>query len=103
MFRCLKRLLLFCEVGLLVFEAEAMSNLKALKFQISAREARSVCSAPDLGICHLSGLSDLCVWIDCRGARVEEVHMLEAAIRNASRLLPNHPIPYFHRLFWVVE
>ncbi|KAL6622916.1 hypothetical protein ACP70R_032795 [Stipagrostis hirtigluma subsp. patula] len=102
MFCCLKQLLFYCELGLLMFEAGAMPNLKDLEFQIMARETRSM-SSPDLGIRHLSALRDLCVWIDCRDARDEEVHKIEAAIRNAARLHPNHPTPYFHRLFWSTE
>ncbi|CAL5093893.1 unnamed protein product [Urochloa decumbens] len=99
MFQCLKRLLLYCEVGLLMFEAGAMPRLQALEFQIMANEVRSVCNAPDLGICHLSSLSNLYVWIDCGDARAEEVHALEAAIRASAKLLPKCPTPYFHRLY----
>ncbi|CAL4899677.1 unnamed protein product [Urochloa decumbens] len=99
MFQCLNRLLLCCEVGLLSFEAGAMPMLQALEFQIMANEVRSVCNAPDLGICHLSSLSNLYVWIDCGDARAEEVHALEAAIRASAKLLPKCPTPYFHRLY----
>uniref|UniRef100_A0ACD5X0A0 Uncharacterized protein n=2 Tax=Avena sativa TaxID=4498 RepID=A0ACD5X0A0_AVESA len=99
-FRCLKRFLLYCEVGLLIFEAGAMPKLKALEFQVVACEARSARRTPDLGICHLSALSDLCIWMDCMGANADEgVHELQDAIRNAARLLPNRPTPYFHRLY----
>ncbi|CAN6328934.1 unnamed protein product [Urochloa humidicola] len=99
MFQCLKRLLLCCEVGLLMFEAGAMPRLQALEFQIMANEVQSVCNTPDLGICHLSSLSHLYVWIDCGDARAEEVHALEAAIRASAKLLPKCPTPYFHRLY----
>ncbi|RLN30931.1 putative disease resistance RPP13-like protein 3 [Panicum miliaceum] len=99
MFQCLKQLFLWCEVGVLMFEAGAMPRLQALEFQIMANEARSMCNAPDLGICHLSSLSNLCVWIDCGDVRTEEVHALEAAIRTSAKLLPNSPVPYFHRLY----
>ncbi|XP_045086832.1 disease resistance protein RGA5 isoform X2 [Aegilops tauschii subsp. strangulata] len=100
MFRCLKRFLLYCEVGLLTFEAGAMPKLKALEFQIVALEAKSACIAPDLGISNLCALSDLCLWIDCQGEKAEEgVHELESVIRIAASLLPNRPTPYFHRLY----
>ncbi|KAF8659591.1 hypothetical protein HU200_058345 [Digitaria exilis] len=100
MFQRLKRLVLWCEVGGLMFESGAMLSLEALEFQIMANEARSMCNAPDLGICYLSSLSDICVWIDCGDAKAEEVHALEGAIRASAKLLPNCPTPYFHRLYW---
>ena len=85
-------------MGLLTFEAGAMPKLKALGFQLVALEASSSCSsAPDLGIGHVSALSDLCIWIDCLGEKAEEgVHELESASRIAASLLPSRQSKKLH-------
>lgn len=97
-FRCLKIFRLYGPIKGLVFEAGAVPQLEALSIEIRACEEQSAfADHPDLGIHHLASLRDLNVWINCEGAKVEEVEALEAAITDATNLLPNHPTPRFYR------
>jgi hypothetical protein len=48
-------------------------------------------------ISHLSTLRNLVVNVHCQGSRVKDVEALEAAIRSAASMLPNHPAPALHR------
>nr|TKV94584.1 hypothetical protein SEVIR_9G304900v2 [Setaria viridis] len=97
-FRCLKIFRLYGPIKGLMFEAGAVPQLEALSIEIRACEEQSAfADHPDLGIHHLASLRDLNVWINCEGAKVEEVEALEAAITDATNLLPNHPTPRFYR------
>ncbi|XP_062200747.1 disease resistance protein RGA5-like [Phragmites australis] len=98
-FRCLKIFRLYGQIMGLIFEAGATPQLERFSIEIRARQAQSAfADHPDLGIHHLTSLRDLNVWIDCEGARIEEVEMLEAAITDATNLLPNHPTPRLYRV-----
>ncbi|KAG8090087.1 hypothetical protein GUJ93_ZPchr0011g28917 [Zizania palustris] len=97
-FRCLKIFRLYGSMVRLVFEAGAMQMIKEISIVVRAHEVQSACADhPDLGIHHLSSLMNLNVWINCEGARAEEVKVLEDVITDATNLLPNHPTPHFYR------
>jgi hypothetical protein len=82
----------------LMFEDGAMPELEALSIEIRACQVQSAFAGhPDLGIHHLTSLRDLNVWINCGGARLQEVEVLEVAISDAVNLISNHPKLYFHR------
>lgn len=97
-FRCLKIFRLYGPIMGLMFEPGAVPQLEALSIEISTCQAQSTFADHlDLGIHHLALLRDLNVWINCGGAKVEEVEALVAAITHATNLLPNHPTPRFYR------
>nr|CAB3495079.1 unnamed protein product [Digitaria exilis] len=97
-FRCLKIFRLYGPIMGLMFEPGAVPQLEALSIEIRACQAQSTFADHlDLGIHHLASLRDLNVWINCGGAKVEEVEALVAAITHATNLLPNHPTPRFYR------
>ncbi|XP_021316917.1 putative disease resistance RPP13-like protein 2 isoform X2 [Sorghum bicolor] len=97
-FRCLKK---FSFVGWvnMMFKEGAVPVLETLEFQIIVHEVQTACrfGPPDFGISHLSTLRNLVVNVHCEGSRVKEVEALEAAIRSAASMLPNHPTPALHR------
>lgn len=75
-----------------------MQKVREISVVVRAHKAKSAfADHPDLGIRNLTSLMDLNVWINCEGARVQEVTVLEAAIADATALLPNHPTPHFFR------
>ncbi|CAN6305673.1 unnamed protein product, partial [Urochloa humidicola] len=97
-FRCLKIFRLYGPIMGLMFEAGAAPQLEAVSIEIRVCQAKSTFSEqPDLGLHHLSSLRDLNVWINCGGAKAEEVEALEAAITHGTNLLPNHPTLRFYR------
>ncbi|CAN6288592.1 unnamed protein product [Urochloa humidicola] len=97
-FRCLKIFRLYGPIMGLMFGAGAVPQLEAASIEIRACQAQSTfADQPDLGLHHLSSLRDLNVWINCKGAKAEEVEALEAAITHGTNLLPNHPTPRFLR------
>lgn len=97
-FRCLKK---FSFVGWvnMMFKEGAVPVLETLEFQIIVHEVQTACrfGPPDFGISHLSTLRNLVVNVHCQGSRVKDVEALEAAIRSAASMLPNHPAPALHR------
>ncbi|GJN20301.1 hypothetical protein PR202_gb07662 [Eleusine coracana subsp. coracana] len=97
-FKSLKIFRLYGPIMGLIFEAGAMPQLEQLSIEIRACQGQSgLAENSDLGIHHLTSLRDLNIWINCGGAQMEEVEMLEAAITNAINLLPNKPKPQFYR------
>ncbi|CAL4915909.1 unnamed protein product [Urochloa decumbens] len=97
-FRCLKIFRLYGPIMGLIFEAGAVPHLEAVSIEIRACQAQSTfADHPDLGLHNLSSLRDFNVWINCGGAKAEEVEALEAAITHGTNLLPNHPTPRFFR------
>uniref|UniRef100_A0A0D9XUC5 AAA+ ATPase domain-containing protein n=1 Tax=Leersia perrieri TaxID=77586 RepID=A0A0D9XUC5_9ORYZ len=95
-FRCLKIFRLYGSFFGLIFEVGSMKKVREISIGVRAHEAKSAfADHPDLGICNLTSLVDLIVWINCEGARVQEVKALEATIADATTLLPNHPTPCF--------
>ncbi|TVU23991.1 hypothetical protein EJB05_26383, partial [Eragrostis curvula] len=97
-FRCLEKLSFVGWVNMM-FEEGAMPVLETLEFQIIANEAQTACGfvPPDLGVRHLLALRNLVVNVHCEGASLEEVEAVEAAIRIATSMLPNHPTPDLRR------
>lgn len=97
-FRCLKK---FSFVGWvnMMFKEGAVPALETLEFQIIAHEMHTArrFGPPDFGISHLSTLRNLVVNVHCEGSRVKEVEAVEAAIRSAASMLPNHPTLGLHR------
>jgi len=97
-FRCIKIFRLYGPIMGLMFEDGAMPELEALSIEIRACQVQSALAGhPDLGIHHLTSLRDLNVWINCGGATLQEVEVLEVAISDAVNLLSSHPKLYFHR------
>ncbi|KAJ1256064.1 hypothetical protein BS78_K090400 [Paspalum vaginatum] len=97
-FKCLKIFRLYGPIKGLTFEAGAVPQIEALSIEIKACQAQSAfADHPDLGIRHLTSLRDLNVWINCGGARLEDVEVVEGAISGATNLLPNHPKLNIHR------
>ncbi|XP_052136062.1 disease resistance protein RGA5-like isoform X1 [Oryza glaberrima] len=97
-FRCLKIFRLYGSFVGLIFEDGSMQKVREISVVVRAHKAKSAfADHPDLGIRNLTSLMDLNVWINCEGARVQEVTVLEAAIADATALLPNHPTPHFFR------
>ncbi|CAL4932607.1 unnamed protein product [Urochloa decumbens] len=97
-FQCLKIFRLYGPIMGLMFEAGAVPHLEAVSIEIRACQAQpTFADHPDLGLHNLSSLRDLNVWINCGGAKAEEVEALEAAITHGTNLLPNHPTPRFFR------
>uniref|UniRef100_J3N9Q6 Disease resistance R13L4/SHOC-2-like LRR domain-containing protein n=1 Tax=Oryza brachyantha TaxID=4533 RepID=J3N9Q6_ORYBR len=97
-FRCLKIFRLYGSFLGLIFEAGSLQKVREISIVVRAHEAKSAFAGhPDLGIHNLTSLMNLNVWINCEGARVQEVKVLEAAITDATSLLPNHPTPQFLR------
>lgn len=97
-FQCLKIFRLYGPIKGLMFQAGAVPKLEAVSVEIRACQTRSAfVGTPDLGIHHLASLRDLNVWINCEGAKAEEVEALEATITDATNLLPNRPTPRFYR------
>uniref|UniRef100_A0A0E0MHE8 AAA+ ATPase domain-containing protein n=1 Tax=Oryza punctata TaxID=4537 RepID=A0A0E0MHE8_ORYPU len=97
-FRCLKIFRLYGSFVGLIFKDGSMQKVREISIVVRANEAKSAfADHPDLGIRNLTSLMDLNVWINCERARVQEVKVLEAAIADATALLPNHPTPHFFR------
>ncbi|CAD6340712.1 unnamed protein product [Miscanthus lutarioriparius] len=97
-FRCLKKFRFVGWVNMM-FKEGAVPVLETLEFQIIVHEVQTACrfGPPDFGISHLSTLRNLVVNVHCQGSRVKEEEALEAAIRSAASMLPNHPTPALHR------
>jgi len=82
-FRFIKIFRLYGPIMGLMFEDGAMPELEALSIEIRACQVQSAFAGhPDLGIHHLTSLRDLNVWVNCGGATLQEVEVLEVAIRN---------------------
>jgi hypothetical protein len=99
-FQCLKIFRLYGPTMGLKFEAGAVPQLEQLSIEIRAHHIQYELLAnnsADLGIHHLTSLRDLNVWINCDGAKMEEVQVLEASITGATNVLPNKPTPHFYR------
>jgi hypothetical protein len=45
----------------------------------------------DLGLGNLPSLQEIMLWLDCKGAREEEVKGLKALLWHATKTHPNHP------------
>jgi len=77
-----------------VFQQGAMPRLRTFRTQFSVLEARKIMSSDgdvDLGLGNLPSLQEIMLWLDCKGAREEEVKGLKALLWHATKTHPNHP------------
>ncbi|KAK1653936.1 hypothetical protein QYE76_071741 [Lolium multiflorum] len=78
--------------GPLMFEEGAVPKLQLLKIECPGGYMLSLEGVgSDLGIHHIKSLQHLEVSLLCSGMLACEVDPVEAAIRNAATLIPNHP------------
>jgi disease resistance protein RPM1 len=73
----------------LEFARGAMPKLQRLKlhFEVRRREGGGF----DIGLDNLASLKHVTVRVDCEGARTKEVEDVEAKVRDAIDMHPNHP------------
>lgn len=93
--------LVYCQlwgnVAPIVFQRGAMPRLRTLDFRLSVQEVRGINGRDggiDLGLRNLPSLQKVWVHLDPEGANKAEVKELEAELRRAIKIHPNHPQLY---------
>ncbi|CAN6270707.1 unnamed protein product [Urochloa humidicola] len=80
-----------------MFVQGAMPRLENIMLHIPVREVKIDNPNLDFGLRHLSSLKNLITGINCIGCLPAELEEMEAAIRHAVNIHPNHPALLLHR------